>query len=81
MILVSPELCVSGTAGLLCGEEGNLTRRGAMGLLALGTGLLVSGCALISGESTYRFRMTVEVQTPQGLKSGSSVMEVSARVA
>ena len=49
-----------------------------MGLLALGTGLLVSGCALISGESTYRFRMTVEVQTPQGLKSGSSVMEVSA---
>ena len=55
-----------------------LTRRGAMGLLAVGTGLLVSGCALISGESTYRFRMTVEVQTPQGLKSGSSVMEVSA---
>ena len=55
-----------------------LTRRGAMGLLAVGTGLLVSGCALISGESTYRFRMTVEVQTPQSLKSGSSVMEIVA---
>lgn len=49
-----------------------------MGLLAAGAGLLVTGCSLISGESTYRVRMTVEVDTPQGLKSGSSVMEVVA---
>ena len=49
-----------------------------MGLLAVGTGLLVSGCGLFGAESTYRFRMTVEVDTPQGLKSGSSVMEVNA---
>src|SRR5690348_5600782 len=27
---------------------------------------------------SYRFRMTVEVETPQGLRTGSSVMEESA---
>ena len=41
---------------------------------------LLSGCeALIGlGDASYRFRMTVEVETPEGLKRGSSVYEVTA---
>ncbi|MEM0929728.1 MAG: hypothetical protein AAGI89_10605 [Pseudomonadota bacterium] len=48
-------------------------------LLAM-TLLALSGCdALIGvGDASYRFRMTVEVETPKGLKRGSSVYEVSA---
>jgi hypothetical protein len=38
--------------------------------------LQLSGCGML--PTSYRFRMTVEVQTPQGLRSGSSVMEVTA---
>jgi hypothetical protein len=38
----------------------------------------LSGCGS-SDEASYRFRMTVEVATPQGLRTGSSVMEVTAR--
>ncbi len=40
----------------------------AMGLLAL----LLGGC----GDNVFRYKMTVEVDTPQGLKTGSSVWEV-----
>lgn len=39
---------------------------------------LLGGCGSFLFPSRYRFRMTVEVATPQGLKSGSSVMEISA---
>ena len=40
-------------------------------------GLGVSGCAFAEDEAPdYRFRLTVEVETPVGLKSGSSVIEV-----
>lgn len=38
--------------------------------------LLLSGCEMI--PASYRFRMTVEVKTPQGLRTGSGVMEVTA---
>ncbi|HKX90716.1 MAG TPA: hypothetical protein VJM13_16000, partial [Sphingopyxis sp.] len=37
--------------------------------------MLLSSC---SQKETVRFRMTVEVQTPKGIRSGSSVMEISA---
>lgn len=48
-------------------------------ILWLAVLLALSGCGLIYGDtSTYRFRMTVEVVTPEGLKTGSSVYEVSA---
>jgi hypothetical protein len=47
----------------------------AAGLAALS---LLGGCGSFLFPSRYRFRMTVEVSTPQGLKTGSSVMEVSA---
>ncbi|WP_273304289.1 hypothetical protein [Sphingomonas ursincola] len=39
--------------------------------------LTLSGCAEMFPEK-YRFRLTVEVDTPQGLRSGSSVYEVWA---
>lgn len=35
-------------------------------------------CGLLGGSRSYRFRMTVEVETPQGLKTGSSVMEITS---
>ena len=56
-----------------------MTRRGVFGLLvALTAFAAVAGCTLPGFEPRYRFRMTVEVQTPEGLKTGSSVMEVVA---
>jgi len=44
----------------------------------LAAGLLVSSCDMLSGAHSYRYRVTVEVETPQGLRSGSSVWEVKA---
>jgi len=54
-----------------------MNRRGCLALIA--TGIVfptLSGCK--TNESTLRFRLTVEVDTPDGMKSGFSVMEVSA---
>lgn len=48
-------------------------------LCGMAAGLVLpalSGCK--TNESTYRFRLTVEVDTPEGVRSGFSVMEVSA---
>jgi hypothetical protein len=61
-----------------------VTRRGM--LLALGSiavfGLLPVGCGQAAlGEPplpTYRYRLTVEVETPQGLRTGSSVIEIAS---
>lgn len=53
-----------------------MARRGVLGLLAGGAAALLSGCGLFGGNS-YRFRMIVEVETPQGLKTGSSVYAVT----
>lgn len=59
----------------------HLNRRGAMALLA-GAALALPGCG-VAGERLpdYRYRLTVEVETPEGLKTGSSVIEVSTAVA
>jgi hypothetical protein len=46
---------------------------GAIGLLAAGTAWL-TGCAM-QAQARLRYRMTVEVETPEGMKSGSSVIE------
>lgn len=55
-----------------------MTRRGILGAMAaVGIGLIVGACGLLSSNS-YRYRMTVEVDTPQGLRSGSSVREISS---
>lgn len=42
--------------------------------------LLLSTCGVFDPlfDKSYRFRMTVEVDTPDGLKTGSSVYEVTA---
>ncbi|MGA9581851.1 MAG: hypothetical protein WBR13_07795 [Allosphingosinicella sp.] len=48
-------------------------RWGAIGLLAAGTAWL-AGCA-VQAPGRLRYRMTVEVETPEGVKSGSSVIE------
>lgn len=52
-------------------------RRGVLGMIASGAAALLGGCGLLGGSS-YRFRLTVEVETPQGLRNGSSVYEVKA---
>jgi hypothetical protein len=45
--------------------------------LAGGAAFVLSGCGMFGGNS-YKFKMTVEVETPQGVKSGSSVYQVRA---
>lgn len=55
-----------------------MARRGVIGLIGSGLTALLSGCGLFGGSS-YRFRMTVEVETPGGLKTGSSTYEVAAK--
>ena len=55
-----------------------MARRGTLGLLAGSVTAVLGGCGLF-GPKSYRFRMTVEVETPQGIKTGSSVYEVSGR--
>lgn len=52
-----------------------MARRGVLGLIAGGAAALLSGCGLLGGNS-YRFKMTVEVETPEGLRTGSSIYEV-----
>ena len=53
-----------------------MARRSVIGLVAGGAAAMLSGCGLF-GDSSYRFKMTVEVETPEGLKTGSSVYEAS----
>lgn len=56
-----------------------MNRRQFLTASGLGLGLApLSGCSFIPHHfGTYRFRLTIEVDTPEGVKSGSSVMEVS----
>lgn len=49
-----------------------MARRGMMGLLASAAALVLVGCAK---RGRLRYRITVEVETLGGLKTGSSVME------
>ena len=55
-----------------------MARRGVMGVLAGAAVLALGGCGVLGGTKSYRFRMTVEIETPQGLKIGSSVMEITS---
>jgi len=52
-----------------------IARRGMLGMLGTAAVSMLGGC-WAPASAGYRFRMTVEVETPQGLKSGSSVIEV-----
>jgi hypothetical protein len=53
-----------------------MTRRGLMALLATGPVALLSGCG---GANSIRYRLTLEVETPEGTKTGSGVIEHMAR--
>lgn len=56
-------------------SKGMIARRGVLGGVAVAMLSPLGGCGVFSSAS-YRFRMTVEVETPQGLRTGSSVIEV-----
>ncbi len=51
-----------------------MSRRSILPLLALG--LFTASCSESDLATDYRYRLSVEVETPQGLRSGSSVIEV-----
>ena len=51
--------------------------RGVIGVLGAAATAMLSGCGFLGGNG-YRFKMTVEVDTPQGVKTGSSVYKVIA---
>lgn len=54
-----------------------MARRGVLGLLsALAGGVVLGGCDLLGGGG-YRYKMTVEVETPEGLRQGHAVRQVS----
>ncbi len=55
-----------------------MTRRGVLGLLAFSAVAVISACGLVKSYEPFRYRLTVEVDTPQGLRVGSSVIEVKA---
>ncbi len=54
-----------------------MNRRAVITMLAAGTALALSGCGLIYPSASLRYRLTVEVETPEGLKTGSSVIETT----
>jgi hypothetical protein len=56
-----------------------MARRGVLGLLGGASAFLLSGCGLIWPSDRLRQRITVEVETPQGLRTGSSVVETEVR--
>jgi hypothetical protein len=51
-------------------------------VLATVSTVVVSACGIMGERlSDYRYRLTVEVETPEGLRSGSSVIEVHTTLA
>jgi hypothetical protein len=59
-----------------------MIRRQALVVLAGGAALMLPGCGSAGQQiPDYRFRLAVEVDTPEGTKTGSSVIEVSTAIA
>ena len=54
------------------------SRRAALGLVGavLGAPLLLAGC--FGNRASFRYKLTLSVDTPEGVKTGSSVVEVDA---
>lgn len=50
-----------------------MTGRGVIGLLVGGVVMFLAGCG---DRNSLRYKMTMEVETPQGLRSGSAVRQV-----
>lgn len=55
-------------------SRGGLARM--IGLLAVAVAL--ASCSLLTEEASYRFRMSVEAETPNGTRTGASVLQVNA---
>lgn len=55
-----------------------MARRTMLGLMAASAASLLAGCGLVKNYAPFRYRLTVEVDTPQGPRTGSSVIEVTA---
>jgi hypothetical protein len=53
-----------------------MARRGVLGLLAGGAVASLGGCGLFGGSS-YRYKITAEVDTPEGMKTGYAVHETT----
>lgn len=53
-----------------------------MGIGVLMASLFLTACGIGGEDFTpdYRYRLTVEVETPEGLRTGSSVIEVMQRI-
>lgn len=54
-----------------------MARRGVLGVLAGGAAALLSGCNPFGTSGSYRYRMNVEVQTTEGVRTGNGVRQVS----
>lgn len=52
-----------------------MARRGVMGLLGGAAVLILGACGILSSNFSYRYKITVEVETPQGLRTGFAVHE------
>ena len=50
--------------------------RWVAGMMGLILALFTTACSAEDAAPDYRYRLTVEVDTPEGLKTGSSVIEV-----
>lgn len=55
-----------------------IARRTMLCLFAGFVSILLVGCGLVKSYEPFRYRLTVEVDTPQGVRTGSSVIEVTA---
>ena len=52
-----------------------MARRGVMGVLAGAAAAVLGGCGVLGSSYSYRYKITIEVETPEGLKTGFSVHE------
>ena len=60
-------------------RQAAVSRRSVIrGILVVGA-LAIGGCDAFGSRATYRYRLTVEVDTPSGPRKGSSVIEVTNR--
>jgi hypothetical protein len=67
------------------GELGMTSRRAMLGVALVGAAFTAAGCGVVVKDGSkhypdYRYRLSVEVDTPEGVKRGSSVIEVSTYV-
>ena len=60
-------------------ERGNsmMSRGGILGVLVGGLSAMLWVCGSLLGESQYRYKLTVEVETPNGVRSGFAVRQVN----